>query len=133
SAKGPMWIPPWETLESFWPLYSYAGEDELVTFTSSRRVGLALGRLAARSASDANIMVDKIIEYETASVKDPWKVRVTLVADDGLAAQGVNETFTHTIPSETLAGMVPSLFEKKKIYLYEYPTVYTASGRRKPD
>jgi hypothetical protein len=138
STAGPMWIPPWETMESFAPLFTYAGEDEFVTFNSTRRVGLALGRLAARSAAEANTMVDKIIEYETSSAKDPWKVRVTLVADDGLAGTDPdgsthNDLFLHTQQAETMAGMVPPLFEKSKIFLYEYPTVYTPSGRRKPD
>src|SRR5262249_32382452 len=113
-------------------------EDDYVTFSSSRRIEIGLGRLAARSLADANTMVDKIIEYESAAVADPWKVRVTLVADDGLAGQDPNGTtyndlFLHTSQAEDLWSIVPALFEKRKIYLYDYPTVYTPAGRRKPD
>lgn len=138
SGPGTNWIPPWETFESFYPLYSYAGEDEYVTFDAGRRVGLGLGRLAARSLAEANIMVDKIIEYESAPVNDPWKIRVTLVADDGLAGvrsdgKTQNDLFLHTGQAEALAAIVPPLFEKRKIFLYDYPTVYTPAGRRKPE
>lgn len=138
TTSGTNWIPPWETPESFLPLYTYACEDDFVTFTISRRIEIGLGRLAARSLSEANIMVDKIMEYETRPVNDPWKIRVTVVSDDGLAGVGPggttqNDLFLHTSQAEQIANRVPPLFEKRKIFLYEYPTVITPSGRRKPD
>lgn len=132
-SSGTNWIPPWETFESFWPLYTYASEDDFVTFTASRRIELGLGRLAARSPGEANTMVDKIIEYEAHPVNDPWKIRVTIVADDGLAGAGTNDLFLHTRQAESIANLVPPLFEKRKIFLYDYPTVITPSGRRKPE
>ena len=128
------WIPPWETQESFRPLSSYAVDDDYVIFNSGNRVGLGLGRLAPRSLSEANTLVDKIIEYETNPVVDPWKVRLTFVADDGPAGAGErNNLFIHTNDAEQISLIPPALFERRKIYLYDYPTVFTSAGRRKPD
>jgi len=38
----------------------------------------------------------------------------------------------HSDAAEELAGLTPPEFEEEKVYLAEYPTVYTAAGRRKP-
>ncbi|HZY10013.1 MAG TPA: type IX secretion system sortase PorU [Bacteroidota bacterium] len=132
-SSDPNWIPPWETSESFWPLLSYATDDGFVTFNNVERVNLGLGRLSARTIREAHTMVDKIIEYETNPAIDPWKVRFTFVADDGPAGAGDrNNYFIHTDQAEAISRMVPALFENKKIYLYEYPTIYAPGGRRKP-
>ncbi len=133
-AKGPNWILPWETTESFYPLLSYASDDDYVTFDAGRRVALGVGRLTARSLQEANTMVDKIVEYETMPIPDPWKERITFVADDGLAGAGEpNNLFLHTGQAEALSNDVPAMFEERKIYEYEYPTIYTPGGRRKPE
>ena len=133
-ATGPNWIPPWETFESFLPLHTYASDDDYGTFDTGRRVAIGLGRLTAHSLQEANTIVDKIIEYESNPIPDPWKERVTFVADDGLAGSGEpNNFFLHTGQAETLSGDVPPLFEERKIFEYEYPTVFTPGGRRKPE
>ncbi|HEV8539377.1 MAG TPA: type IX secretion system sortase PorU [Bacteroidota bacterium] len=133
STSTPNWVPPWETPQSVKPLLSYAVDDDYVIFNSGNRVGMGLGRLAARSTAEANILVDKIIEYESNPVVDPWKVRLTYVADDGPEAPGRNNLFIHTDDAESISQIAPPLFEKKKIYLYAYPAVFTPAGRRKPD
>jgi hypothetical protein len=56
----------------------------------------------------------------------------TFVADDGPAAPDRNDRSIHMAHAEGIAAMVPPLFEKRKIYIYENPTVYTPAGRRKP-
>ncbi len=131
-ARGPNWVPPWETAESYQPLDTYAPEDDFVIFNTADRVNLGIGRLTSRSLPEANAIVDKIIAYETGPVNDPWKLRVTFVADDGLAGPGEDNGFTHVSHAETVAKHLPPLFEQRKIYLYQYPTVIAAGGRRKP-
>jgi len=136
-ATGPNWIPAWETAESYDPLYSYASDDDFVILGNTSRVGLGVGRLTARSLEEANVMVDKIIEYESGPVDDPWKIRVTFVADDALAGSQPNGTIEndysiHVAHAEAVALEVPALFELKKIYEFEFPTVFTPEGRRKP-
>lgn len=130
--SGTNWIPPWETPESYVDINSYATEDPFAIFDNGGRVSLAVGRLAVRSPSEAEAFVDKIIEYEKNPVRDPWKMRVTFVADDGPAAPGDDDRDMHTSHAEDVARMTPNFIEKRKIYIVEYPTVVTSAGRRKP-
>ena len=131
-ATGPEWIPPWETQESFDPIASYAVEDSFVIFDASGRGSMGIGRLTSETIDDANTMVDKIIEYSTNPVIDPWKLQTTFVADDGYAGPGVDDGFVHTNDAEGIAATVPPLFNKDKIYLYAYTPVITSDGRRMP-
>ena len=132
--SGPNWIPPWESAESYDPLSTYATDDDFAIFNAGGRVSLGIGRLTSRTLAEANTMVEKIIEYETAPVEDPWKLRISFVADDARRNDGVDAPATiHLDHAEEVAALVPSLFENRKIYLFEYPTVFTPSGRRKPE
>ncbi|TAK56134.1 MAG: type IX secretion system sortase PorU, partial [Bacteroidetes bacterium] len=124
-------IPVWETGIEFDPIHSYATDDDFVIFNTSYRVAMGVGRIPAQTLAEANTAVDKIIEYELYSVHDPWKLLVTLVADDGLAGAD-NDRIRHATDAEIVASHVPQLFETKKIFLHEYPAVFSANGRRKP-
>ncbi|MBI5476387.1 MAG: type IX secretion system sortase PorU [Ignavibacteriales bacterium] len=125
-------VPPWESQESFYQLNSYASDDLYGIFFSGDRVNIGIGRLPVSTSSEAEDVVNKIISYETESVADLWKLRFTFVADDGPAAPGRNDDSIHMVHADGIAAMVPRLFEQKKIYAYEYPTLYTPAGRRKP-
>lgn len=133
STSGPNWIPAWETMESFAsaPLSSYGTEDSLAMVTGSRTVNVAIGRLPVQTSAQANDAVNKIIEYETTVAVDPWKLRITVVGDDGLTTEG-NDYTIHTGQANAVADLIPPIFEKQKIYLAEFQTVITAVGRRKP-
>ncbi|MDI6779352.1 MAG: type IX secretion system sortase PorU [Bacteroidota bacterium] len=131
TTSGPNWIPAWETPESYTSINSYVSEDPFVAFDNSGRVFLAVGRLAIRSLTEANAVVDKIIDYEKNPVRDPWKMRATFVADDGPAA-GYDEGSMHTDDAESVVSVTPNSIEQRKIYIVEYPTVVTSVGRRKP-
>jgi len=127
------YIPPWETVNSFETIDSYPTDDKFVMFGYSDVYALAIGRLPARTLNDAATMVDKIISYETTAPLDPWRNRLTFVADDGKTSDGDDGSeFTDRSEeiSETNALMN---FEKNKIYIVAYPTVNSAGGRRKPD
>gem|GEM_PF-54379 len=128
------WIPPYQTSESIHQILSYASDDHFVMLNPANpRVSLAIGRLAANSVKEATIVVDKIIRYETQSATDPWRNRVTYVADDGLTSTR-DEGSIHTYQSEILAQhFTPPSIEKRKIFIIEYPTTSSASGRRKPE
>ncbi len=137
TTTGPNWIPPWETHESYVDINSFATEDRFAIFDNRQRKAFAIGRLAVRSASEANVVVDKIIEYENNPPFDPWKMRITYVADDGPAGRRSDGTLEddrdfHTSHAEDVARMTPNFMEKRKIYIVEYPTVVTLAGRRKP-
>lgn len=128
------WIPPYESVETLYQINSYCTDDYYAQVVGNDLiVDLAIGRLTVRTADEARIVVDKIIAYEQSAPLDPWKNRITYVADDGLTSTG-DDGPTHTAQAEDLAErFTPEEFERVKIYLVQYPTVEAASGRRKPD
>jgi hypothetical protein len=73
-----------------------------------------------------------VIGYDTRSARDGWKTRSLVVGDDGWVAGVNSEGNVHTEGAEDIATITPDLFEKKKVYLEEYPTVITSLGRKKP-
>jgi len=134
STLQPNWIPPYETKESITPILSYPSDDKYVNLgTPFSQYALAIGRIPARNVKEAAIVVDKIISYETISPVDPWRNRITYVADDGKTSQSDDGT-TYTDDSDGLAeSYTPKSFEKNKIYIVAYPTINSAAGRRKPE
>ncbi len=127
------WIPPYESLESLHQINTYSSDDRLaMLFPGNPRVSLALGRLPVNSSGEAGIVIDKIIAYETTAPYGEWRNRSTFVADDGLTSTR-DDGSIHTFQAEAVAqNYTPAEMQKKKIYLIEYPTVNSASGRRKP-
>ncbi len=87
---------------------------------------LALGRLPAGSVAEANALVDRVIDYETASPMEKWRDEIILVADDELSSfEGVCET-SWTDQSELLSLFhIPDFNDVTKIYLTEYPQIST--------
>ncbi len=130
---GKNFIPPYETVESLLPLYSYPTDDYYARIVGNDLyIDLAIGRINCRSADEARITVDKIINYESSTNFGSWRNLITLVADDGKTSVG-DDGDMHTIQSDSLYHTsIPKSFDVKKIYLIQYPTVETASGRRKP-
>jgi len=114
---------------------TYTSDDFFVQFSpGSRRPSLAIGRLNAINQSDARILVDKIIQYETNSEFGPWRNLITYLADDGLTRRGEDDGPIHTLQTEDLAqNFTPDAFEKNKIYMIQYPAENTALGRRMPE
>jgi hypothetical protein len=127
------YIPPWETLNSFETVDSYPTDDKFVMLGPSNLYALAIGRIPARNLTDATAAADKIISYETTAPLDPWRNRITLVADDGKTSEG-DDGSVYTDHSEEISGMdALKSFDQNKIYEVAYPTVNSAGGRRKPD
>jgi len=133
-AQDKNWIPPYETIETLYKINTYCTDDYYAEIVGNDPIiDLAIGRIPVRTPQEAQIVVDKIIAYETNADFDPWKNRITFVADDGLTSTG-DDGPIHTAQAEELAErFTPAEFEKEKIYLIEYPTVQTSGGRTKPD
>ncbi|MCX6133452.1 MAG: type IX secretion system sortase PorU [Ignavibacteriales bacterium] len=128
-----IWVPPYETLESNVQISTLASDDFFVILDpSSRQISIPIGRLPLRSTDDARNVVDKIIAYDTSRSYDTWHNRITFAADDGLTTTGDDQEI-HTSQSERLAqDYTPDTFNKEKIFIVQYPTVNTSTGRTKP-
>jgi len=127
-------IPTYQTQESLAEIYSYTSDDYYVRVAGNDiKADLAIGRLCVQNAKEADIAIDKIINYETVQSKGDWRTTITLIADDGPTSES-DDGSLHTSQSETIANVVlPKYFSQNKIYLVAYPTAYVGSGRRKPD
>lgn len=103
---------------------SYATDDRLAA-VDGVIPALALGRFPARSVSEVEAFVAKLVELENEPLPGLWRQRVTLVADDPARPENRLSEITigqsHTRNSERLAGIVPGLLEAEKLYLIEYP------------
>ena len=128
-------VPVYETAESLYEIQSYPTDDYYSRISGNdKRNDLAIGRLNVQTAAEAEVVVDKIIKYETGLEKGLWRNNITLVADDGPQEIGRDDGSLHTYQSENLANnKIPKYFDINKIYLAAYPTVFTGVGRRKPE
>lgn len=106
---------------------AYASDDYFVTMDSLDQIDgysipdIAVGRLPASSASEAQAVVDKIINYETSNDFGPWRNRVILVADDENSTNS-NTDDIFILQSETLTNnYLPPYIDVFKIYLTEFP------------
>ena len=126
------YVPTWQSVESRDDIYSYSTDDFFAKFGWGDGISLVLGRIPSRSIAEANTVVDKLIRYDQGSVRDSWKLRIAYVGDDSWTPEREDGTL-HSDAAEALAERhTPNVFEKKKIYLAEYPTEFAAQGRRKP-
>lgn len=73
---------------------------------------MLIGRLSANDAGQLAGIINKIIRYEQSPPDATWNTKVLLVADD----EPVFESL-----SEELAGLLPAVFTKTKVYVNNYP------------
>ncbi|MEO8168568.1 MAG: C25 family cysteine peptidase, partial [bacterium] len=125
------YVPTWEGREEYNDVSSTATDDFFVKFDPGSRPWMVSGRLNVRNSREAEQEVDKLIAYDTQSEHDQWKLRSVYVGDDSWTPD-FDEGSEHTRGAEEVAARTPDIFEKRKIYLEEYPVVQTAQGRRKP-
>jgi hypothetical protein len=85
---GSSFVPTFQSLNSFALITSYCSDDYfgLLDDNESNALGqlidLGIGRLPAKSASEAQLLVDKIITYKTEEALGSWQNKVLFVADD---------------------------------------------------
>jgi hypothetical protein len=131
-------IPSYQTLSSLDPLTSYVSDDffgylddadDINTNLPAPLLDLAVGRIPARTLSQAKMVVDKIINYQTQSDFGPWRNEITFVADD--------EDFDlHFKDAEAHAAIIEQeqkVWNLNKIYLDAYKQSSGTGGSRYPD
>ena len=108
--------------------------DDRFAYLDGMTPEMAIGRLPAGSLYEAEVMVDKIIGYESEPEIGLWRRRVTLIADDFARPNFGALELSHTKNSEELSGMIPRALEVRKIYMEDYPEINDGSqyGVTKP-
>lgn len=128
-------IPPFETTEPYEGDSRVRDDFYVCVNGEDNFIDLSIGRLPVRNPDQAANVVRKIIDYRNNPLMGDWRNRITLVADDVFGESSLGYEREHTDQAEYMAeNQIPPEFDVQKIYLVEYPAVYTASitGIRKP-
>ncbi|NUQ80581.1 MAG: type IX secretion system sortase PorU [Bacteroidetes bacterium] len=125
-------LPTFQSPESFSEEESYATDDEYSYLLSDGLHKIGIGRLPVRTVKEADIIVSKLIRYDTESEPGDWRSLVSLVADDGLTTSTDDEDL-HVSNAETVAAQIPGYLTRNKLYIVNFPTIVTSQGRRKPE
>ncbi|HNG90502.1 MAG TPA: type IX secretion system sortase PorU, partial [Saprospiraceae bacterium] len=130
-------IPVFETVESLYPVTAYPSDDYYALLNDEEggninlgALDIAVGRIPARSPSEAQAVIEKVIAYD----KDPatlgdWRLRTVFVGDD-------EEFNVHLNQAEKLGNQVRAdqrFLNVDKIFLDAYNQVATSAGARYPD
>ena len=118
------WMPPYEDGQSMYDEWYVRIEGEDVV------PDLAIGRLPAQTAGEADAMVDKIITYDRSPEPGPWQAEMLLVADDIVNPQAPDDYESYfLIDAEDIADRgLPQDLDLTKLYVGSYHL----EGRTKP-
>ncbi|WP_448520670.1 type IX secretion system sortase PorU [Rhodoflexus sp.] len=139
NASNTNFVPVYQSYESLHPIFSFSSDDYFGFFDANEGawdedfggaydMEIGVGRLPAKTAREAAIMVDKLIHYTTASTLGNWRSQLTFVADDG-------DFNIHLADSELLSAQAHQRnpnFRINKIYIDAFEQVATPTGRRSP-
>ena len=119
-------------------LSSYSSDDFYVILKSGEQIqfaqtidsiGLAIGRIPARTISEANKMVEKLIQYQSNKKMGIWQNQLTWVADDA-------DYNLHLQDAEDIIGNLKNKttnWNHRKLYLDLFKANQTLTGNTYPD
>lgn len=132
---GSSFVPTFQSQNSFALITSYCSDDYfgLLDNNESNALGqlidIGIGRLPAKSASEAQAMVDKIIAYKSDEALGPWQNKVLFVADD-------EDNNLHMSQSNQLAASMQNdncQLYLQKLFFDAYEQVQIENGNRYPE
>lgn len=118
------WIPPYQDGDSTY-------DDWYVRVVGADKLSdMAIGRLTVQTAAEANILVDKIIDYDRSPEVGPWQSRILMVSDDLVNPDQPHEVEVYfLLDSEFISQrLMPQELDQVKHYLAQFPL----EGRTKP-
>ena len=126
----------YESENSFSATKSYVSDDYYCLLDDNEggsilmdKFDAAVGRLSARTAEEAKILVDKIYAYRTNVYAGAWQNTLCFLGDDG-------DQNRHMQDAETVVDAVKASFSNydiKKIYWDAYNRVTSSTGNSFPD
>ncbi len=124
-------IPVWETNTSLHPITAFPSDDYYALLedgeggTLRGDLDIAVGRIPIRTPDEANLVVDKIIKYETADkTLGNWRINTLFVADD-------EDNDRHLVNADNIAESVARkypFFNINKIYIDAFAQENTPGG-----
>lgn len=134
-------VPIYESYNSLDPLATYSSDDYFGFLEDNEgawpeypainyTLDVGIGRIPAKTLSEAQTFVDKLIEYDTNPDRfGSWRKEFLFVADDG-------DNNAHEYQSDQLANNVEqnhSEFDAKKLFLDQYKQVTKPIGQFSPE
>lgn len=126
----------YESENSFSATKSYVSDDYYCLLDDNEggsilkdKFDAAVGRLSARTAEEAKILVDKIYAYRTNAYAGAWQNTLCFLGDDG-------DQNRHMQDAEAVVSTVKTLYANydiKKIYWDAYTRVTSSTGNSFPD
>ena len=106
---------------------SGTSSDDRFTYLDAYTPEFSIGRLPAGTLEEAEIMINKIINYESNPNIGLWRKNLTLIADDFSRPNFGPVELTHTKNSEYISNLIPIFLDIKKLYLEDYPEINDGS------
>ena len=139
-------VPTYESRNSLSPLETYSSDDYFGflesnegewgenPFVQNHTLDIAVGRLPLKTVTEADVVVNKLIEYDIDQKRfGKWRKEIVFVADDGSNADGF--TSIHQSQASSLADNIEQLnpeFDTRKIFLGAYPKIVSPNGESIP-
>ena len=130
-------VPGYESANSFDPLLTHTSDDffgllddadDINMVAPAGLLDIGIGRIPARNLAEAQIMVQKIIQYYNKASVGSWRNQAVFIADDKDANLHLND-------AESLVNGVSitdAFINSNKIYLDAFPLVSGSGGARYP-
>ncbi|MCB9361502.1 MAG: type IX secretion system sortase PorU [Flavobacteriales bacterium] len=136
-------IPTYQSINSLSPTNSLVSDDyfglldptEGKWTSVSEHVDVGIGRFPVKSIEEANIVVNKVLNYNTSTTMKDWRNRITFIGD----VSGNSDTWEgniHMSQSNQLAGMVETNYpdyNEDKIFFDAFKKISTPGGSRYPE
>lgn len=121
-------LPTWQTDQARSDSYSFCSDDP-ITFLEDNAgamagrdvMGVAVGRIPARTLQQATRFTDRLIAYRSNPAAGEWRNRVVILADDG--DDGIHQTQSETMESMMRSTEGGENLTYRKVYLNAYHKV----------
>lgn len=126
-------VPAWENDNALDPLGTYTSDDfygylddneNINALGSGNLLDLGIGRIPAKTITEAKQYVDKWVDYHSSKAFGPWRNDLSFIADD-------EDNNLHFQDAETMsltAATTAPVFNQKKVYLDAYRQESSAGG-----
>ena len=128
-------IPPYETDYDFDAIDSYPSDDYYALLSDieggnelNGDLDIGVGRIVCKTATEADAVVQKIVNYESPASLGDWRNRALFMADD-------EDSNFHMNDADNIANNIFSgekNFNLDKLYVDAFPQVVSAGGTRVP-
>lgn len=130
-------MPTWQTAFSLDENNSYT-TDDFYTFLednsgvnmSADKMSIAIGRLPARNATEARLLVDKLLTYSKSAPTGAWRSKILMIADDQDNGQHLKQS--ESMWNNMLENGGNNLIYNK-VYLDSYPKIGNTYPMAKED